>query len=277
MGRAFKSLQYRQVNKVVADINLEELQLQCDLLHAGLWNRFHIHALTSSDPHHYVWNFVKYNMARFCAHMAFAGYIINNLQLHAKNSTKQLLCHPDKMLLLMDKDCEMMNDKNGMDGGTYIVYYVDEHGVCHPIRSGQTEKPHHERIETHKKCSMLTSKQSLESKFYRTYPSKQSTQLESLDGFEGHFEDLKFTCLSGIDSKCTDAGEIIEYEEQGLFVWTPAVKKALSRIKSDADKKTKQFLVIHYHYKVLAEMMLAPSNIVSESKGFEKLMIHHKT
>jgi len=82
----------------------------------------------------------------------------------------------------------------------------------------------------------------------------------------------------GYDSSNSTTTELITSDpnEGGLFIWTTAVKNSLKQIKEDKDKVARQQLLINYAYELVSELMLDPSKNISESKGFEKVMIAPK-
>ena len=274
LSRAFISLQHRKVNLDMSSINIDELQEQSNYLYEGVWNRLQNHISTSGTEDHYCWEFLTYNLSRICAHLVFGGYTIKKLKQHAKHSHKQLLSGHDTMILLMDKECEYKNKNYGMTGGTYLVYKADEPNCIVPIRTGKTDKPHHERIDTHYKACKLTTAASLKSKFYTTYPRRDAQHLDKFPDIECHFEELIFTCLTGYNAKLDNACLITSYDDDGLFVWTPAVKNSC-RNKTASEKKFKHEMMINYSYEAVSQFMLDPNMNISESKGFEEFLAYH--
>jgi len=278
LARAFPSLYKRQVNKVLSNINMEELQQQCNILFKALWNRLCIHILKSDKPHHYCWDFTRINLSRMCAYMVFGGYISKNLAIDAKHLDRQLLCNHDKMEMLVDLTYVKVNDDSNFSSGVYNTYHKrDEHDYV-GIRSGQTRSLMHSRTDTHHTNSKLTTKESMKSKFYTSYPSKTSPKLKTLTNVEGYFEDLVFTLLVGYDGKSAEAHAItLDHDDGGLFVWTTAVKNSLKYITTEAEKIARMQLLINYAFEVVSELMLSPSWDISGSAGFEKLLNNNKT
>jgi len=237
LARAFPSLKKRQANKVLSEINMEELQQQSNILFNALWNRFSIHLLKSDKPDHYCWEFTRINLSRLCAFMVFGGYITKNFAIDAKHMERQLLCGHDKMEMLVNLNYEKVNEESNFSSGVYNTYHKrDEHDYV-GVRSGQSQCMMHTRTDTHHSCSKLTTNASMESKFYTSYPSKSSTKLATLKNIEGYFEDLVFTLLVGYDGKSAEAHPITsDPAEGGLFIWTTAVKNSLKYITTEAEK-----------------------------------------
>ena len=123
-----------------------------------------------------------------------------------------------------------------------------------------------ERLTEHEKGAKLLDETSLQSKFYRSYPSKD-VQIDVSKCRLGDFEDLVAYCGIGFDGSNSESVEKL----LDLFDWGDArMQQHLSRLKwRNFPETKKKMCMLAYLFELVYDLCVAPSHNISRSPGFE--------
>ncbi len=114
------------------------------------------------------------------------------------------------------------------------------------------------------------------SRFYRYYPSKEATDVAG--GFRNaYFEDLDFYCAMAFNPRSVDQICSIDSDDS-LFVWSKEFISFLDdRAKlKEIPLKRMQITAVAYLWEMCYDLMLAKSDNISDSPGFEGLGLRVK-
>ena len=169
----------------------------------------HIHILKrvkSSNRDSWVWRFARLNLSRVATLMILSGHVHQDLERFVKRTVSCLLLHPDTCndvfdLLVLDKNGNE-TEISSTEQGAYLFYDPDMQTW---IRSGKASRPFIKRYENHKSGSLLTTVDSRDSNFYRSYCGKHSDE-EHHQHRIGWFESLNMFCAVGYRIRSNGTG-----------------------------------------------------------------------
>ena len=113
------------------------------------------------------------------------------------------------------------------------------------------------------------------SRFYRYYASSSATT--TLVKRKGYFEDLVFFCAMAFDPKNIKAICAVDHEDS-LFVWRSDFIEYLTEKarKRETTVERMQLSAVAYLWEICYDLMLAHSENISDSPGFEGLGLRMK-
>jgi hypothetical protein len=247
-----------------ADVSSEALAM-ADLLYIRLKSRLQIHIDKKVRPEHQTntclhWS--KKNLAIVAAWMIVASQLKDITHL---DNSKCLLASPTaRQFLLCSNElssrngCYLYNDRND---GTWI-------------RSGSATGVGGiaGRLTDHLRGAKSTTNPD-DSRFYASYPSKESPRAES-NHILGHFEMLD-AYIGVYFPQVTSPGRFSA--KDGLFEHTEDEAKWIeSRNFSGKSKEDKYMQMAAYLFELGYDLALAPNNNVSDSPGFEGCGLRRK-
>ena len=238
---------------------------ESDILAKVLEQRLDLHISARVHPskhHHWTMYFVRDNLAPMAAAMMLTGHVLGHLETNNIS---------EKLLDLPFGDPSAFSDMAGVAPelldleGCYL--YFD--GVKKKwVRSGKTSglgkaATFRGRGEQHVKNSRSLDQMKMHD-FYRIYPAEG---VRNLGGVGGHFGFLKMYCAMAFDRKEDVAPLCSEGESSSLFVWS---REALARLaKEDGNLRNRQLDAVAYLWELCYDLVLAASDNVSQSPGFE--------
>ncbi len=235
-----------------------------------LFYRLQNHIQTRIDPNkskenHWVWRFVRPNLARIAAIMIQFGHIRNIIGTAKEDADVPLLSNPQNGSFIPV-------DASGMENmeGSYL-YYSNDDSVM--IRSGKVVgvgRSLSTRCKEHAANAMKQDIHQLESSFYYFYPSKDSN-IGDRTGMRSEFEDLRaYSALSFDREKLEEA--IYEHgKDTSLFQWG---EEAMEKIKGvqfpgNLTLKEKQLHMVGYLCELCYDLCISQKANVSRKPGFE--------
>ena len=258
------SLDPLQAHDIDDERDLSSLQMEVDLLTKLLWARLERHIkkrVTDAKKHsHWVWNFARLNISCVAAVMVLKGHARKNLEGIVDRGQVCLLRPPGAggKFVPLSKSSEMASKLQGC-----YLYFDPEQGNW--IRSGEVSgRPFQERLKEHEARSKLRDEKDVESKFYTSYPSKD-TQIDVSKTKIGDFEDLVAYCGIGFDGT-SSVDKLLR-----LFNWgDEMMQRRLSQLHwKGKSEELKQVHMLGYLFELMYDLAIAPATNVSRSPGFE--------
>ena len=111
------------------------------------------------------------------------------------------------------------------------------------------------------------------SRFYRLYPSKESSRATSKR--KGHFESLLQVVAAGFDPKSEHVGNLDrDHKNDSIFIFNEEeerlIKSSMNNLKCSAKAKFSHMLA--YQMELGYDLALAPEDVVSANPGFESVL-----
>ena len=198
--------------------------------------------------------------------MVLAGHVIEDLDcvIHASTCLLRNPLQKNSTFLPVDlADC--------CEEGCYL--YFDTNNSCW-IRSGKAVgRNFTARHREHEKQAMLEDEGKLSSRFYRTYPVRNS-KYSSDNLRRGYFDHLQLYCGLGFDrASKSNRNLTTSGKRQSLFLWPDSclrkVKLVNFRGLAAEDLEERQRHMVGYLCELAYDLALSPRNNVSSSPGFE--------
>lgn len=211
---------------------------------------------------HACWNWARDNLSRVIALLELGTCLRRNAS--EATTASSLLRKPMEQFIKADAHADLE--------GSYL-HWDNELSIW--IRSGKVVGPTRsilKRDAEHRNNAELRTALAQTNKFYTSYPVRSSQQ----PGYQGRvFDDL--VCYVGI-AFCRANDAIVDdlvKEIDGLFVWGPDIMRVLERVKMTAGAtitlKNKKLTMLGYLFELILDLLISPSNNVSQSPGFESL------
>ena len=222
--------------------------------------REHIAVRAPSKHDHWVWIFVRKNLARIAAWLAVSGLIKANVnQVKAGNS----LLRPSKMTRVA-----------GDIGNLHGAYGHVHEGAL--VRSGKvvrfTSGGFNKRNPEHQKCAELLTAADLDSGFYTKFPTRTSPYVVLLKQL-GWWEELELVVLLGFDLKNAAATKALcdTSTTQGLLCWSAFDLTRIGGVnfRGASTLEEKQLHMAGYLFELVFDLMIARDDNVSKNPGFE--------
>ncbi len=216
---------------------------------------------------HITLGFVRDNLHAIAAQMCLVGHVVSCVETSSCD---------DRLLVLPHRNTFLKLDNNvGKLEGCYLCYDREKDKWIRDGFAGGLGTNLESRIKKHQQNSR-SSTEMRRSRFYRYYPSKEATDV--VGGFRNaYFEDLDFYCAMAFDPKSVDQICSIDSDDS-LFVWS---KKFISFLNDRAKAKEvtlkrMQITAVAYLWEMCYDLMLARSDNISDSPGFEGLGLRVK-
>jgi hypothetical protein len=248
----------------------DEMLENADKLVPLLEQRLNIHISDRVDDKltdHITLKFVRQNLPAVAAQMCLAGHVVGDVGTSSCDDRLLALTH-SKTFSKLDDDDEL----NKLEG-SYLYYDPAKDKWISGYASGLSTN-FQTRMKQHKTNS-LSLDQMRGSKFYSYYHSKDSKQ--NLGVRNAYFENLDSYCAMAFNPKnvsqmCStnDVGSLFEWDEKFVQFLQ---KKAESKTTS---LKRMQLSAVGYLWEMCYDLMLARSDNISESPGFEGLGLRGK-
>ena len=107
--------------------------------------------------------------------------------------------------------------------------------------------------------------------YYQKYPSRD---VENIRAGQGYFEDIEVYYGMGFDREEDVSPLCLVNSDKSLFVWS---EKTLGKLRrKEGDQRNKRFIAISYLWELCDSLLLASSDNVSQSPGFESMGLRAK-
>ena len=252
------------VKGVTAGVIDDGMKTNADRLVSVLQQRLNFHIserVDQSSYNHAALKFVADNLPAVAAQACLAGHVMNDVE------TSDF--HERLLVLPSGNAFRLFDDEIGKLEGSYLVYHATKDKW---IRSGfacgaGSEACLGERRKKHEHNSKSISEMR-GSRFYRYYASKSATT--TLVTRKGYFEDLNFYSALAFDPKDVDPICAVD-EDDSLFVWSKDFIDFLKdkARKHDTSLERMQLSAVAYLWEICYDLMLAHSENISDSPGFE--------
>ena len=212
----------------------------------------------ASGRDHWSMRFASNNLPVVAAILVLSGHIKSDLE-----------CLNERDSLLITDSSRYIECSDCPDNEGAYLYFDSVRQVF--VRSGKVGgRGFIERGDEHLKGA---KEKRPSSRFYRLYPSKESTRSSSKR--KGHFESLIQFVAAGFDPKSEYADNLDkDHKNGGIFVMTKVeerlIKSSMKNLKCSAKEKFGHML--GYLVEMGYDLALAPGGVVSTNPGFESVL-----
>ena len=241
----------------------DELRRNADLLASAMEPRLDLHIAERvhvTRRNHVTLTFTRDNLPAMAAAMCLSGHIVANIANYRLD--ERLLVLP-----ILAGDFQTIADDLQRLEGCYL--YFDKQKLKW-IRSGKTSGEGKDAcFEGRGKKHRLNSASKDQMRMHRLYREYPASGVDDLGVAEGTFNNLTMYCGMAYDKK-GDTGALRSRGTAGsLFVWRQEIMDELN--KKGGDLKKLQLDAVAYLWELAYDLVLAKSENVSTSPGFESL------
>jgi hypothetical protein len=248
------------------------MKRNADMLVSLMQQRLNFHIserVDKSNYDHITLQFVCNNLPVVAAQMCLASHVIEEVETSECNERLLVLPTGNASFKALDDDLNKSE-------GCYLVYDRSKEKwirTGYACGEGADSCLGGRRSKHHDNSRSVNEMRS--SRFYRYYPSRDAQ--ESFGKRKGYFEDLIFYCAMSFDAK--NVRPICAVDEQdSLFVWRKAfidfLKEKAGRRETTVERM--QLSAVSYLWEICYDLMLAHSENMSDSPGFEGLGLRMK-
>lgn len=223
----------------------------------------HIQSRARDTEHHYVWEWVRDNIARVAAWLAVSGLVNPRVKMMSQTTC---MLRADQLI--------RVNATNGQLEGCYI--HVDKVTLEVP-RTGKVVRKTGggalSRNTEHAAKAMLLTAADVDKPIYTGYPQRSALNVVP-EKQRGWWDELEQCVGLFFDRSDTAAVKALcdTNASRGLLSWRPIHMQRIRLInfKGAHDKvQDKQLHMVGYLFELIFDLMLAPSINLSQSPGFE--------
>ena len=241
----------------------DELKTNADLLMSAMETRLDLHIddrVDISRRDHFTLRFTRDNIPAMAAAMCVAGHVVPTIGMYRL----------DERLLVLPMKEDVFQVITGHLSGLEGCYLYFDQQKYKWIRSGKTSGEGKDACfegRGKKHQANATSKDQMRiHRLYREYPA---SGVSNLGVAEGCFESLQMYCGMTYDKRRDTSPLRSEGAADSLFVWSIQTIDELK--KKGGDLKKLQLDAIAYLWEISYDLLLAKSENVSTSPGFESL------
>lgn len=241
------------------------------LLRALVVGRLRSHIQTrvkNPDKHeHWVWDMFRRNATRIAA-----------IAARYSHTKTDLACAHDNTCLLASPLHGAFQNVSSDDSKTQGCYLHYDNVNTRWIRSGKVvdrdgNKGYTARNSEHGKCALLQHADDRNSRFYRSYPSKRSTNHPDF-ARHGYWEYLLQYAGLGFKRTDPDTSALLGRTKAGLFEFSEAEVAHISAVNFPGQLTLEQKIlhVLGYMFELFYDLCLSPQDNVSMNPGCEIML-----
>jgi hypothetical protein len=252
--------------------DLQQFKAKVSLLATAIAGRLPSHLqkrVKDTRKHgHFCWKWVRQNLERISAIMLLQHHVTyDDLDYMNLQDNELCLLSPPNPQTHLSALHEATKDLEGC-----YLYYNKARGTF--VRSGKVvgkTRSFEKRNAEHATSSLMQQEGSYGSKFYRSYASKNATDVPR-DIRRGCFEQLECLVAFGFSRTAVKARLLVATEGvNNIFSWDSACINGLQKLnfREGTPLEDKQLHMVGYLAELCYDLALAPKDNVSESPGFE--------